>query len=37
MPTVEHINTVYANNRVEIFHQATWQQEYHMRGIASAK
>jgi putative transposase len=35
MPTVEHINTAYANNRVEVSHQPTRQQEYHMRGFAS--
>jgi putative transposase len=35
MPTVEHINTVYANNRVEVSHQPTRQQEYHMRGFTS--
>ncbi len=35
MPTVEHINTVDANNRVEVSHQPTRQQEYHMRGFAS--
>jgi putative transposase len=37
MPTVEHINTVYANNRVEVSHQPTRQQEYHMRGFSSSK
>jgi putative transposase len=36
MPTVKHINDVYANNRVEVSHQATRQQEYHMRGFASS-
>jgi putative transposase len=36
MPTVEHINAVYANNRVEVSHQPTRQQEYHMRGFASS-
>ena len=35
MPTVEHINTAYANNRVEVSHQPTRQQEYHMRGFTS--
>ena len=35
MPTVNHINTAYANNRVEVSHQPTRQQEYHMRGFAS--
>ena len=36
MPTVKHINAVYANNRVEVSHQPTRQQEYHMRGFSSA-
>ncbi len=36
MPTVEHINAVYANNRADVSHQPTRQQEYHMRGFASA-
>jgi putative transposase len=36
MPTVEHINHVYANNRAEVSHQPTRQREYHMRGFASA-
>ena len=35
MPTVEHINHVYANNRAEVAHQPTRQREYHMRGFAS--
>ena len=37
MPTVEHINMVYANNRVEVSYQPTRQQEYHMRGFSSAQ
>ena len=37
MPTVEHINTVYANNRVEVSHHPTRQQEYHMRGFSSSQ
>jgi putative transposase len=37
MPTVNHINTAYANNRVEVSHQPTRQQEYHMRGFASSQ
>ena len=37
MPSVEHINEVYANNRVEVSHQPTRQQEYHMRGFTSAQ
>ncbi len=36
MPTVEHINHVYANNRAEVSHQPTRQQEYSMRGFTSA-
>ena len=36
MPTVEHIHAVYANNRAEVSHQPTRQQEYHMRGFSSA-
>ena len=36
MPTVSHINHVYANNRAEVSHQPTRQQEYHMRGFSSA-
>jgi putative transposase len=35
MPTVKHINDVYANNRAEVSHQPTRQQEYHMRGFTS--
>ncbi len=33
MPTVEHINAVYANNRVAVSHQPTRQQEYHRREL----
>jgi len=36
MPTVSHINHVYANNRAEVSHQPTRQQEYHMRGFSSS-
>jgi len=36
MPTVTHINHVYANNRAEVSHQPTRQREYHMRGFASS-
>jgi putative transposase len=36
MPTVEHRNHLYANNRAEVSHQPTRQQEYHMRGFASS-
>ncbi len=35
MPTVEHLNHVYANNRAEVSHQPTRQREYHMRGFKS--
>ena len=35
MPTVKHLNTGYANNRVEGSHQPTRQQENHMRGFIS--
>lgn len=30
MPTVKHINTVYANNRAEVSHEPTRQRERHM-------
>jgi len=30
MPTVNHSNQVYANNRAEVSHQPTRQQEYHI-------
>ena len=36
MPTVEHCNQIYANNRAEVSHQPTRQREYHMRGFASS-
>lgn len=36
MPTVEHRNHVYANNRAEVSHQPTRQREYHMRGFPSS-
>ena len=36
MPTVNHINAVYANNRAEVSHQPTRQREYHMRGFPSS-
>ena len=36
MPSVHHINQVYANNRAEASHQSTRHQEYHMRGFASS-
>jgi len=37
MPTVKHTNMVYANNRVEVSHQPTRQQEYHMRGFSASQ
>ena len=37
MPSFQHINTPYANNRVEVSQQPTRQQEYHMRGFSSAQ
>jgi len=37
MRSVNHINTPYANNRVEVSHQPTRQQEYHMRGFSSSQ
>ena len=36
MPTVKHINQVYANNRAEVSHEPTRQQEYHMRRFSSS-
>ena len=36
MPAVKHINHVYANNRAEVSHQPTRQQEYSMRGFSSS-
>ena len=36
MPTVNHLNHVYANNRAEVSHQPTQQREYQMRGFASS-
>ena len=35
MPTVTHINHVYANNRVEVSHEPTRQRERAMRGFNS--
>jgi putative transposase len=37
MPSVQHINATYANNRAEVSHQPTRQQEYHMRGFSSSQ
>lgn len=36
MPSVEHLNHLYANNRADVSHQPTRQQEDHMRGFASS-
>jgi putative transposase len=36
MPTVKHLNTVYANNRVEVSHEPKRQRERHMRGFSSS-
>ncbi len=36
MPTVSHINQVYANNRAEVSHELTRQRERHMRGFSSS-
>ena len=36
MPTVSHINQVYANNRAEVSHEPTRQRERHMRGFSSS-
>jgi putative transposase len=36
MPTVNHLKHLYANNRAEVSHQPTRQQEYHMRGFSSS-
>ncbi len=35
MPTVQHINPVYANNRAEVSHEPTRQRERHMRGFST--
>ncbi|MDH5700941.1 MAG: IS6 family transposase [Nitrospirota bacterium] len=37
MPSVQHINATYANNRAEVSHQPTRQQEYYMRGFSSSQ
>lgn len=37
MPSVQHINATYANNRAEVSHQPTRQKEYHMRGFSSSQ
>ncbi|MEC4680662.1 MAG: IS6 family transposase [Nitrospirota bacterium] len=36
MPSVHYLNHVYANNRAEVSHEPTRQQEYHMRGFSSS-
>ena len=36
MPTVRHINQVYANNRAEVSHEPTRQRGRHMRGFSSS-
>lgn len=36
MPTGIHINKTYANNRAEVSHEPTGQQENPMRGLPSA-
>ncbi len=35
MPSVNHINHVYANNRAEVSHEPTRQRERAMRGFTS--
>jgi putative transposase len=35
MPTVEHINAVYANNRAQVSHNQIRQCAYHMQGVSS--
>lgn len=37
MSTVEHIDMVYAKNRIVVSHQLTRQQEYHMRSFSSSQ
>jgi len=36
MPTVHHINHIYANNRAEVSHEPTRQRERHMRRFSSS-
>jgi putative transposase len=36
MPTVNHLNHAYANNRAEVSHEPTRQRERHMRGFSSS-
>jgi transposase-like protein len=35
MPTVEHINAVYANNRAQVSHNQIRQCAYYMQGVSS--
>ena len=35
MPTVSHLNHIYANNRAEVSHEQTRQRERHIRGFSS--
>ncbi len=37
MPTVNHINHVYANNRAKVSHEPTRQRERAMRGFTSPR
>jgi putative transposase len=37
MPTVHHLNHLYANNRAEVAHEPTRQQERAMRGFRSSE
>ena len=36
MPTAEHFNHIYANNRAEVSHQPTRQQERALRGFINS-
>ncbi len=36
MPSVHHINHVYANNRAKVWHEPTRQRERHMRRFSSS-
>ncbi len=36
MPTVSHLNHIYANNRAEVSHEPTRQRERHMRRFSSS-
>jgi len=37
MPTVKHLNHIYANNRVEVSHKPTGQRERAVRGFRSSE